>query len=210
MQGMLVRSEKKHVLCTKRRRTTASSKSTTREKETHLLAPTKQPLPARRLLVLIVSLLLDVVLAHDGQEHLVQRRGADGVVLDAEVLVLLEHDHQLADGALRAATAGGGLAFPRDLVALPTLCRPLLLARHHAGRYREPQLSVVDLLLDLCARKGLDDPVSHALSVGVRRAGRALEYDVNMEEVAEAVSKVVCRAHCKHCCCFEFGLVRVT
>src|SRR3569833_4704113 len=64
-----------------------------------------KPAPPQAFLLCLlvpIPLLLDIMLPDDRQEHLIQRRRADAVVLDAKLFLhLLEPHNEVPEGALR-------------------------------------------------------------------------------------------------------------
>lgn len=148
------------------------------------------------------------MLPHDGQEHLVQRRLADGVKLDPEILLaLLQEGEQAADAAVFAFALG----VCRRMVVLDLVLPVVIIAVRVVTvgsssiwrccccyRNAKPQLPMVGLLLDDRTGEGHPDPVPDPLHVFVRRVRGLRVHEMDMVHVAVLAAEILGRAEREH------------
>lgn len=162
-----------------------------------------------------VVLLLDVVFLDHVEEDLVQRRGADGVVREAEdVAVGLEEGEQRRDARARGATAAAAVPSSAvvvddfaylvrctrrsrlaDFLLLLLGSRPLVSV---AVRHREPQLSVERPLLRHRARHVPLHPGLHPFHLLLARVRRTLMHHVHIRGIPMPLPQLARRPQRQH------------
>lgn len=149
-------------------------------------------------MLLRVILLQDIVLADNTQENLVESCLADGVVFEAEFLLVgFELGEEGGDALLRMVVGGFdavGTVAAVDLFILMILCQRSLSYDCPVIGDAESELTVEDSVFGRGSLEGLSDESLYLVHVCVGCVGCILVDQMNMVCIAMLLAKRVCRA----------------